>query len=29
MSFASNVTGLIKWRTYDQYENDLRALLEI
>ena len=28
-SFASNVTGLMKWRTYDQYENDMRPLLEI
>lgn len=28
-SFASNVRGLIRWRTYDQYVNDMRALLEI
>jgi hypothetical protein len=28
-SFASNITGLVKWRTYDQYVNDMRALLEI
>ena len=29
MSFASNVTDLIEWRTFDQYEKDIRALLEI
>lgn len=28
-SFASNITGLIRWRTYDQYMNDMRALLEV
>jgi hypothetical protein len=29
MSFASNVTGLIEWHTFAQYEKDIRALLEI
>lgn len=28
-SFASNITSLIKWRMYDQYVTDMRALLEI
>ena len=29
MSFASNVTGLMKWPTFDQYETDMRALMDI
>ncbi len=28
-SFANNVTALIEWRSYDAYERDMRALLEI
>jgi len=28
-SFATNITSLIRWRTYDQYAIDMRALLEI
>lgn len=29
VSFASNCTALIGWRTYEAYEKDMRALLEI
>ena len=29
VSFASNVTGLIEWRSYAAYENDIRVLLDI
>lgn len=29
VSYASNCTGLMEWRTYDAYEKDMVALLEI
>jgi len=29
VSYASNCTALIGWRTYEAYEHDMRALLEI
>lgn len=29
VSYASNCTALIGWRSYDAYEKDMRALLEI
>lgn len=29
VSFASNVTAVIGWRTYDAYESDMRGLLAI